>query len=242
MPRIGLRTRLILLGLLAVLAVGVVATASAEPPPPSGSCTAPGIPAYCVAGAPLVSSSEKTESTSSGGAVLKATVAGVTSEIKCKKGKSKGTIEGGTAGTVGKSTVTMVFEECEMIAPTNCKLNTLDEGEIETAPLKGELVMTAGRVEDKLESKTPIFATIEAEGKTSSCAMAPLGKVKSYEVTGSQLCEVDANNTEAETEAATHKIKCTNPVGLKVGGNKAEMTTEATIKLTSGKNWSVKET
>jgi hypothetical protein len=236
------RTRLILLGLLAVLAVGVVATASAEPPPPSGSCTAPGTPAYCVAGAPLVSASEKTESTSSGGAVLKATIASVSSEIKCKKGKSKGTIEGGAAGTVGKSTATMVFEECEMIAPTNCKLNALDEGEIETTLLKGELVMTSGRVEDKLESKTGVFADIEIEGKTSSCVIASVGKPKSFEVTGSQLCEVDTNNTEAETEATTHKIKCTNPVGLKVGGNKAEITSEAAVKLTSGKNWSVKET
>ena len=66
---------------------------------------------------------------------------------------------------MGKSTVTMVFEECKMVAPTNCKLNTLDEGEIETTLLKGELVMTAGRVEDKLESKTGIFAGIEIEGK-----------------------------------------------------------------------------
>jgi hypothetical protein len=236
------RTRLILLGLLAVLAAGVVTTASAEPPPPSGSCTAPGTPAYCVAGTPLVSASEKTESTSSGGAVLKATIASVSSEIKCKKDKSKGTIEGGTAGTVGKSTATMVFEECEMVAPTSCKLSAADEGEIETTLLKGELVMTSGRVEDKLESKTGTFAGIEIEGKESSCAIASVGKPKSFAVTGSQLCEVDSSNTEAEMEAATHKIKCTNPVGLKIGGNKAEITSEATVKLTSGKNWSVKET
>lgn len=236
------RTRLILLGLLAALAAGVVATASAEPPPPTGSCTAPGIPAYCVAGVPLVSSSEKTESTSSGGAVLKATIAGVSSEIKCKKGKSKGTIEGGAAGTVGKSTATMVFEECEMITPTNCKLSAADEGEIETAPLKGELVMTSGREEDKLESKTPVFATIEIEGKTSSCVIASVGKPKSFNVIGSQRCEVDSSNTEAETEAATHKLICKYAgSSLEVGG-KAEMASEATVKLTSGKNWSVKET
>jgi hypothetical protein len=236
------RTRLILLGLLAVLAAGVVTTASAEPPPPSGSCTAPGTPAYCVAGVPLVSASEKTESTSSGGALLKATIASVSSEIKCKKGKSKGTIEGGTAGTVGKSTATIVFEECEMIAPTNCKLSALDEGEIETTLLKGELVMTSGRVEDKLESKTGIFAGIEIEGKTSSCVIAPVGRPKTFEVTGSQRCEVDSSNTQAETEAATHKLICKySGSSLEVGG-KAEIASEATVKLTSGKNWSVKET
>jgi hypothetical protein len=239
------RTRLILLGLLAAaVAVGMVVSSSgAEPPPPSGSCTAPGTPSYCVAGTPLISATEKTESTSSGGAVLKATIAGVSSEIKCKKGKSKGTIEGGAAGTVGKSTATLVFEECEMVAPTNCKLNALDEGEIETSLLKGELVMTSGRVEDKLESKTGIFAPIEIEGKTSSCVIASVGRPKTFDVTGSQRCEVDSSNTEAETEATTHKLKCTPAGGsLAIGTNTAEMTSEAAVKLTSGKNWSVKET
>lgn len=238
------RTRLILLGLLVVaVAVGVVVSSSgAEPPPPTSCATVTTTPAYCVAGVPLVSASEKTESTSSGGATLKATIASVSSEIKCKKGKSKGTIEGGAAGTVGKSTGTMVFEGCEMITPTNCKLSAADEGEIETAPLKGELVMTSGRVEDKLESKTPVFATIEIEGKTSSCVIASVGKPKNFEVTGSQLCEVDSSNTQAETEATTHKLICSATGGLKIGTNPAEMASEATVKLTSGKNWSVKET
>jgi hypothetical protein len=238
------RTRLILLGLLAVVAVSFVATASTSTPASaSGSCSkVKTVPGYCVEGAPLESASDKTEGTNSGEATLKATIASVSSEIKCKKGKSKGTIEGGAAGTVGKSTATMVFEECEMITPTNCKLSAADEGEIETAPLKGELVMTSGRVEDKLESKTPVFATIEIEGKTSSCVIASVGKPKNFEVTGSQRCEVDSSNTQAETEAATHKLVCKYAgSSLEVGG-KAEMASEASVKLTSGKNWSVKET
>jgi hypothetical protein len=56
------------------------------------------------------------------------------------------------------------------------------------------------------------------------------------------VCEIDTSNAEAETEAITHKMKCTNPVGLKIGGNKAEITSEVSVKLKSGKNWSVKET
>jgi len=77
----------------------------------------------------------------------------VKTEIKCATGKSKGTIEDGAAGTVGKSAVTDTFETCKMIKPSNCKLSAGDEEAIETAPLKGELAMTGSRIEDKLESK-----------------------------------------------------------------------------------------
>lgn len=239
------RTKLILAGLLAVVAVSVVATASTSTPASaSGSCgTVATAPAYCVERSPLASgTSDKTEGTDSGEATLKATISSVSAEIKCEKGKSKGAIEGAAAGAIGKSTVTMVFEKCEMITPANCKLTGEEEREIETTLLKGELVMTSGRVEDKLESKTGIFAAIGIEGKESTCVIASVGKPKSFNVIGSQRCEVGSSNSEAETEATTHKIICKySGSGLEVGG-KAEMTSETTVKLTSGKNWSVKET
>jgi hypothetical protein len=236
------RTRLILLGLLAVVAVGAVIASTSGAEPPAGACTTvTSAPAYCVAGVPPASP-EKFEGTNVGEATLKATVSMVKTEIKCETGKSKGTIEDGAAGTVGKSAVTDTFEGCKMIKPADCKLTAADEKEIETAPLKGELALTAGRVEDKLESKTGIFAGIEIEGKESSCVIAEVGIPKSFNVTGSQLCEVDSSNTAAETEAATHKIICKYAgSSLKVGG-KAEITSEANVKLISGKNWSVKET
>jgi hypothetical protein len=236
------RTRLILLGLLAVVAVGAVIASTSGAEPPAGACTTvTSAPAYCVAGVPPASP-EKFEGTNVGEATLKATVSMVKTEIKCATGKSKGTIEDGAAGTVGKSAVTDTFEGCKLIKPTDCKLSVADEEEIKTSELKGELALTAGRVEDKLESKTGIFAGIEIEGKESSCVIAEVGIPKSFNVTGSQLCEVDSSNTAAETEAATHKIICkTSGSSLKVGG-KAEITSEATVKLTSGKNWSVKET
>ncbi len=100
------RTRLISLSFLAalVLSAVVLVSASAEPPPPSGSCTAVGTPSYCVAGVPLVNASENIEGTNSGASILKGTIGSVTSEVKCEKGKLTGTIEGGAAGTVGKST------------------------------------------------------------------------------------------------------------------------------------------
>jgi hypothetical protein len=201
-------------------------------------------PAYCVAGAPLTSgATEKFEGTNSGEATLKATVSMVKTEIKCTAGKSKGTIEDGAAGAVGKSTVTDTFETCKMIKPANCKLSAPAEKEIKTTELKGELAMTSGRVEDKLEPKEgAAFAAIGIEGKESSCVIAEVEKPQNFNVTGSQLCEVDSSNTAAETEAATHKIICKYAgSSLKVGG-KAEIASEANVKVTSGKDWSVKET
>jgi hypothetical protein len=236
------RTRLILLGLLAVVAVGAVVATTSGAEPPVGACTAvTSAPAYCVAGAPPASP-EKFEGTNVGEATLKATVSMVKTEIKCATGKSKGTIEDGAAGTVGKSTVTDTFETCKMIKPTNCKLTAADAKEIKTTTLKGELVMTGGRIEDKLEPREGAFAAIGIEGKESSCVIAEVGKPKSFNVLGSQLCEVDPSNTEAETEAATHKMICKySGSDLEVGGP-AEIANEATVKLTSGKDWSVKET
>jgi hypothetical protein len=225
------RTRLILLGLLVVAAaVGVVVSSSgAEPPPPSSCTTVTTAPAYCVAGVPLVSASAETEGTNSGASILKGTIASVTSEVKCEKGKVVGTIEGGVAGTLGKSTGTMTFEECKLVTPANCKLTTKTIG---TTELKDELELTGGakRIEDKFETKEGNnFASIGIEGKK-------------FPVSGSQVCEIDTSNTEAETEATTHKIKCVATGGLKIGTNPAEITSEAVVKLTSGKKWSVKET
>jgi hypothetical protein len=238
------RTRLILLGLLAAVAVSVFATASTSTPASAlGSCSKVSTaPAYCVEGSPLASgATEKTEGTNSGEATLKATIAGVSSEIKCEKGKSTGTIEGEAAGAVGKSITTMTFEKCKMIAPENCKLTSADKT-IETTELQGELELVSGRIEDKLVPREGAFATILIEGKTSSCVIAEVGKPVGFNVTGSQVCEVGSSNTEAETEATTHKIACSATGGLKIGTNPTEMASEATVNLTSGKKWSVKET
>jgi hypothetical protein len=241
------RTRLILLGLLVVVAVSVVATASTSTPASaSGSCSkVKTVPGYCVEGAPLENATEKIEGTNSGTSVLKTTMASVETEIKCEKGKSKGTIEDGAAGTVGKLTMTDTFEKCKLAKPENCKLGASDEEEIKTASLAGELVLTSGRVEDKLKPKSGTFALVGVEGKESSCVISHVAEEKIFSVTGSQLCEVDKNNTEAEAEAKTHKIICkTSGSSLEIGtsSSPAEMTSEATVNLTSNKNWSIKET
>jgi hypothetical protein len=239
------RTRLILLSLLAAVAVSVVAsTSTSTPASASGSClTVTKAPAYCVEGSPLASTAtENTEGTNSSEATLKATIASVAVEIKCEKGKSKGTVDGEAAGAVGKSIITMTFEKCRMITPTNCKLTTADKT-IETSELQSELELVSGRIEDKLVPKEgATFATVGVEGKESSCVIAEVENPKNFGVSGTQQCEVDSSNSVAETEATSHKIVCKfSGSSLEVGG-KAEMASETTVKLTSSKSWSVKET
>lgn len=243
MSRIGLRTKLIVSGVLVAIIVGVVASASAEPPPPT-ACKAGGTPSYCVEGVALVSASEKITGTNSSASILKAMVANVAAEIKCASGKSTGSIEGGTAGTAGKSKIRDTFEGCKLLKPANCKLTAEDETDMETAELLGGLTLGGSRIENKWESKSGgSFASIGIEGENPSCVIAGVGTPETFAITGSQLCEIDSSNTAAETEAASHKIVCkTTGSSLKLGSSKAEMTSEATIKLTSGKNWSIKET
>jgi hypothetical protein len=246
MSRAGLRTRLVVASLLAALAVGVVASALATEPPAKCGGKVEKTPDYCVAGFELENAkgepvSENVEGTS-GVSILKATVATVKTEIECKKGKSSGSIKDGAGGTVGKSKVLDTFEECKLLKPTNCKLTASNENKIETAELVGSLALTAGRAEDKLEAPESAFVVVSIEGKENSCVIAEPEKPQTFSVTGSQLCEIDKANTEAETEALTHKIICkTSGSSLKIGGNPAEMTSESTVKLTSGKKWSVKE-
>ncbi len=146
---------------------------------------------------------------------------------------------------MGKSTVTMTFEECKLVTPTNCKLTRWTKKTIETTELKGELELTGSgkRIEDKFEPKegTPLPRSV-SKAKNPRASLLTLRKKRDFAVTGSQLCEVDTSNTEAETEATTHKMKCKSRAALKSARNPAEMTSEATVKLTSGKKWSVKET
>jgi len=242
------RTKLIFAGLLAVLAMSVVATASTSTPASaSGSCKSLGTPGYCVEGAPVVCASEEAAGTS-GSAILKASIGGTTAEIKCASGKSTGFIEGGVAGTVGKSKTKITFETCKLLAPANCKLTSAEETKIKTTELIGELQYTGGKILDKLEPKTgAAFATIGIEGG-SLCGIGEVEKPEAFNITGSQLCEVDSSKTEAETEAEKHKLICkaAGSANLMIGSNPVEITDETmAVELSGAKahdHWSVKET
>jgi len=162
------RTRLTLVALLAVLVVGVVASASATEPPKKCGGKVTATPAYCVEGLQLENAkgepiADKIEGTASV-SVLKATIAMVTSEVECKKGQSKGTIKGGAAGTAGKSKIIETFEECKLLQPANCKLSPEDEKEIITAELVGTLELASGKIEDRFAPEGG-FADIGIEGK-----------------------------------------------------------------------------
>jgi hypothetical protein len=242
------RTRLILLGLLALVIVSVVASASGAEPPAAVCSSVTTTPGYCVAEAPLVSASAEITGTS-GGSILKATIAGSTSEIKCESGKSTGTIEGGTAGTVGKSKTKITFETCKLIAPAHCKLTAAEETKIKTTELAGELELVGGKILDKLEPKAgAAFAGISIEGESALCSIGEVGKPETFNVTGSQLCEVDSSKAGAETEAEKHKLICkaAGSSNLMIGGNPAEITDETmAVELSGAKahaHWSIKET
>jgi hypothetical protein len=234
---------LVLLALLAVLAVSLIATALATEPPKKCGAKVTAVPTYCVEGLQLENAkgeptSESVEGTD-GVSMLKATVAGVSSEVECKGGKSTGSIKGGISGGVGRSKMVNTLEECKLLKPANCKLAST---KIKTAELTGELLWTGTRIEDKLAQPESGFAVIGIEGKEESCVIAEVGKPKNFEVVGSQICEIDKANAEAETESLTHQMICKTSGGsLKIGSSAAEMTSAATIKLISGKKWSVKE-
>jgi hypothetical protein len=237
------RTRLILLGLLAVVAVGAVIASTSGAEPPAASCTSvTKTPIYCVAGVPLANGASAEVEGTDGVSMFSTTVGMVKTEIECKKGKAVGAIEGVASGTVGKSSITNKIEECKLLKPTNCKLTAANESKIKTAELDGVLTLTSGRIEDKLAPPESGFADISIEGRENSCVIAEPENPKTFEVSGSQLCEIDKANSEAETEATTHKLICKTSGGsLKLGTNGAEMTSESTVKLVSGKKWSVKE-
>ena len=242
------RTRLILLGLLAVAAASVIATASTSTPASASGCskvkTAAG---FCVEGVPLENASAEFTATNIGESTFKATVAMVKIEIKCETSKSKGMIEGGAAGAVGKSTMTDTFEKCRLAKPTNCEMAVADNNEIKTESLVGEPMLASGKMEDKLKPESgTIFAGIGIEGKESSCVITHVAEEKVFSVRGSQVCEIDSSNTAAEKEEPTHDLICksSGSSGLEIGTSSSpvEIASESTVKLTSGKKWSVKET
>ena len=224
------RIRLILLGLLAVAVVAVVASASASAnrrPPAVGksrrrrTTASPGS-SWKTRRANDLGKSRRHERRQS---ILKGTIASVTSEIKCGKGKSTGTIEDGAAGTVGKSKATITFEECRLVKPGHCKLTSAEEKEIETTDLKGELELISGRIEDKLEPKTGCLCRDQHRRQRIFVWDCGSRETQNLHITGSQLCEVDSSKAEAETEAEKHKLICKSLRGsLKIGGNLAEMT------------------
>jgi hypothetical protein len=238
------RIRVLLVSLLAVFAVSAVASASAsahqymrctEKPLGLGpkwdndvcnTMTKP--PAERRWEIVSVANGTKVEGTS-GESILKSELDFVKLTIKCSKDTFSGDLD-----ESGKSSHTVItYEGCALANPAGetCEVNAT----LPTNELKDELVTGSGsRLEDKFESEGTHFIEIEIKQKSGKTC-TPKG---TYPITGSQTCEVDKTNAEAETLAADHKIICsTTGSKLKLGPEKATYEGTATVGLQGGGNW-----
>jgi hypothetical protein len=231
------RIRIMLVSLLAVLAVGAVASASASAHTyticrtggtekyETNKCTGPK-----TAGTFSILPVELTEKYSfegtSGVSKLEGTLAGDRAIIECKKDKITGEIE-----KEGKSKASVItYEECSLAivvkhvreAETTCKVPN-----IKTEPLKDLLITGKGiGPEEEFEPESgTTFATVVVEG----CALESREKV-----TGKQICQLP----EATVEKAEHELDC-SPTGgsLDFAGKPASYYGNATVKLTNGAAW-----
>jgi|SRR5271166_461666 len=239
------RIRLVLLSMLAVLALGAAASASASAQRFFGpTCSKedagsePPVKYDTIAcnskTKPLperefqfkeIASGTKVKGTSTV-STLSATISGSTLTIECETDKFKGTL-----GTKGASSGTTIeYKKCKVTGAfaSTCTV----PGTLTTNTLKDQL-SSSGRIEDTFEPETTGGTFIEIPVTGGSCSIE-----HTYPIKGKQTCEVDSTNAEAETLAATHKLICkTSGSALKLGSNAATYEGNATIELEGGGNW-----
>jgi hypothetical protein len=171
------RIRLLLLGLLAMLAVGAVASGSASADQCSGGTNF----LYCYDNNEPIHN--LTVLGTSGLALLADTTVGAEAKFHCKSDDFKATL-----GLLGKSTGLILFLNCTEEKPAKCKLKANQEKEINavfTAQQKSVTValFTGSGAGEK-------FTELEIEN-TGGCVL-PTG---SYPVTGKQLVETPKGAT-----------------------------------------------
>ncbi len=211
--------KLVLLSMFALLALGAVTSTAAS----ASGCAAEGEKTYgiCAAGAEV---GTETLNFTSGASKLKSKVLNKAVTIECKK--DKGSVE--VTGDPGKfSNGKIEFTECKLTGITGCGVK-----EPIVAKFGGKPTEAPARIE----------ANFEQEGETPFTEILLTGGVCEgikLNVTGSQKCEADKTNAEAETEKASHSIIC-KPTGsnLKLGSEKAEFTSTETTTLSKGGNFS----
>ena len=196
--------RLFLLALLAATALCAVAAA-----PASAS-------EFIIEGSP-VSTATNIEGTSTV-SLLKATVAGVKTEIECPEDTFTGKVEAG-----GQGSATLVLRKCKETKPLKCTVaETLE------TKLNDKLIGAGPEVE--FEPTTPEGNFFEIPITGTECAIKG-----TFKVTGTQACELP----KAEEELVEHEIVCTEAKSkLKLAGGAATFSTAEKAKLTSGKKWS----
>jgi hypothetical protein len=165
------RFRLLLLGLLAVLAVGAVASASAS----AETCTGGSFFVFCN------DNNEPLHNTEvlglSGLALLSDTTLGAEAKFHCGDDHFKATLE-----LLGKIKGLILFLHCVEEKPTGCKLSTAQEKEIDATFTGEQKSQTVALFTGAGASET--FTTLEIVN-TGGCSLA----TNNYPVKGKQLVE-----------------------------------------------------
>lgn len=206
------RVKLLMLGLLAALAVGAMASASASA---TDVCSGGTNLVFCNdANQPLVGAA--VEGTS-GLSLLAGTLGGAEAKFDCNKDLFKATL-----GALGTFEGLILFEECKQLLPENCKLTAEDEQSIHA-------VFTGRQESTELATFTgqeggEKFALLEVAAG-GGCAV-PGG----YEVTGKQMVDMPKGGESlAEHEVVALKRNST----LLLGKGKASFSSTAKVKLSA---------
>lgn len=237
------KVKLILLGMLAVLAVSAVASATAEAKETIGfwdcqphenghwensQCTKAGPPDDYETEEIRETKAEGTSQTSE----LAGKLLGISVLIRCEKDTFTATLKAG-----GASEGEVKFTGCRVLTENESVLKERPEC-IVKEPIEfkftDRLIETGKQAfsdefKGILESgKTFVEITIENKG-TEKCPVADTAKV-----TGTQTCPIP----KAEEPLVTHEIVCT-PTGsnLELGGKPAKFTSTEKVKLDSGQDW-----
>jgi hypothetical protein len=198
------RLRLLLISSLVALAVGAVASASAS---------AAFKKEFFVEKA-AVTTPVAVVGGSSAASKLEAKLFGVKVKIECASSTYTGTLE-----AAGASTGTISFSGCTGKAAAKDKCKVVEPIKAE---LDDQLVEVKKALQDEFSPASGgIFVEITIEAETGgTCSVAG-----TFEVTGTQTCELPGSTTEA-TE---HEIVCKPVKTLKLGGEEAKFTSTQTI-------------
>ena len=197
------RLRLLLISSLVVLAVGAVASASAS---------AAFKKEFFVEKA-AVTTPVAVVGGSSTASKLEAKLFGVKVKIECASSTYTGTLK-----AAGASTGTISFSGCTGKAAAKDKCKVVEPIKAE---LDDQLVEVKKALQDEFSPVKPFFTEIVIEAETGgTCSVAG-----TFEVTGTQTCELPSSTVEA----LEHEIVCKPVKTLKLGGEEAKFTSTQTI-------------
>jgi hypothetical protein len=212
------RVRLVVLGVLAACAL----SAAASTPAFAGSCTGNTNWVFCSGSGTELGSAGPTLILGLGGLSLLASVVGTTEvKIHCLDVHLHALLL-----ALGHFHGTLTYLWCKLVKPTNCKLSTGNEKEIEAA-FSGEL--TGGLSATINGSKAgEEFTTVNIAEK-NACAI-----INNYKITGSQLVEIPNGHVAlVEQEIVAKKANS----HLKFGVESASYSGTANAMLASGGTW-----